>query len=59
MTDEQIIITLDHIEADLRMLEHRCLVIRLALRKRVDPYKRRTDLGYWPDQDTGELRPKP
>lgn len=50
MTDEEIIRTLDRIEADLRRLEHRCYSIRAALRQRIDPRRRRRDLGYWSDE---------
>ena len=51
MTDEQIIRALDEIEARMRQLEHRAFAIRGALRQRIDPHKRRTDLGYWPDEE--------
>jgi hypothetical protein len=58
VTDTEIIRTLDIIEANLRMLEHRCYRIREVLRKRIDPMKKRQDLGYWPEDDNGTLRPK-
>lgn len=51
MHDERIIQELDRIEADLRRLESRCFALRSALRERIDPYKRRKDLGYWPDEE--------
>lgn len=57
-SDEQLIKMLDDVEADMRRLEHKVFAVRAQLRERVDPYHRRTDLGFWPDQDKGELRPR-
>ena len=47
MRDEEIIRALDRIEADMRSLESRIFSVRSALRKRIDPLKRRQDLGLW------------
>jgi hypothetical protein len=47
MRDEEIIRAIDRIEADLRGLESRLFSLRSALRERIDPQKRRKDLGYW------------
>lgn len=60
MTDEQIIHRLDELEARLRSIEHGIFAVRRALRERIDPYKRRKDLGYWPDEESSDaLRPMP
>lgn len=56
--DAKLIQLLDEIESDMRRLEYRVHAVRAQLRERVDPHHRRRDLGYWPDQDTGELRPR-
>ena len=56
MTTEKIIQLLDQTEADLRMLEHRLFSLRSALRERIDPCKRRKDLGYWPDEDEARIK---
>jgi hypothetical protein len=56
MTDEQMIRTLDQIEAELRRLEHRCFAVRSALRTRIDPCNRRKDLGYWPDEERTDVQ---
>jgi hypothetical protein len=47
MTDADMIRTIDEVEARLRGLEHKLYRVRAALRQRIDPYKRRKDLGYW------------
>lgn len=55
--DEDLIRALDAIESDMRRLESRIFGIRKLLRERIDPHRQRRDLGYWPDEDNGELRP--
>jgi len=55
---EQMIRTLDRVEADLRGLEHRVQSVRAQLRQQIDPHKRRKDLGYWPDENESTLRAK-
>jgi len=55
MNTEAIILALDDIECEMRRLEHRLLGIRRALRPKVDPFSKRKDLGFFPeDADKSE-----
>ena len=59
MTDDQIIRALDEVEARMRQMEHRIFACREALRDRIDPHKRRKDLGWWPDETTTVTNKEP